>query len=113
MVGDQGLLWLLALLVEDAEVVPDFIFKRVKTGGLNDIFETFTIVAILEVNQGETGPVGGFIRVLLGGLHQHVKRTARVVHLNIDATLDVEAVSMIVLDLVGRGQEVERLLVVT
>lgn len=68
LVGNESLLWLLALLVEDAKVVPYFILEGVQRRGFDDVLERVAVVAILVVDDGERGPIGSLARVLSCGL---------------------------------------------
>lgn len=43
---------------------------REQRRSLDDIFETLTVVAILEVDESKTSPVCGFLGVTLGGLRE-------------------------------------------
>ena len=99
LVGDQSFVRLLALLVKNAQVVPDFRHQGVQRCGLDDVFEAVAVIAVLVVNDGESGPIGSFAWVLEGGLLEKFERLLEVIFGHVASALDVQGVSLVWLQL--------------
>lgn len=61
---DQGFLRLLAFLVKDAKVVPDFTHLGVQRRRLDNILKSICVISIVVVEDGQGGPVDSFTRAL-------------------------------------------------
>mmetsp|Transcript_18485 Transcript_18485/g.28364 ORF Transcript_18485/g.28364 Transcript_18485/m.28364 type:complete len:390 (+) Transcript_18485:428-1597(+) len=94
LVGDQSLTWLLALLVEHTEVVPDLALLRVQARSLDDSVERLVVVLFLIEDDGLRSPVSGFPSELVDGILEVLFRLVQVALVKGQAAVDVRSVSL-------------------
>jgi len=99
LVSNQSLIGLLALLIEDSKIVPDLWLQGVERCGFYNIFEGVTAVTILIINDGKCGPVGCLSRILEGSCLKKLKSLLEVALFDVAPSLDVQSVSLTLLEL--------------
>lgn len=98
LVGNQRLLWLLALLVQDTQVVPQFVLESVKRCRLDDILERISVVSVLVVHDGQSCPVSSFAWVLESRFLEQFECLLEVILGHVTPALDVERVRLALLE---------------
>jgi hypothetical protein len=88
-IGDKGLLWLLALFIEDTQVIPDFRFECIQGSSFNDVFECIAVVSILVVDYSESCPVSCLSWVFEGSLLKELKCFLAIIKLHVASSLNV------------------------
>jgi hypothetical protein len=93
-VGNQSLIWLLALLIEDSEVEPHLSHLRVQSGRLDYVLEGISVVPGVVVEDSQGSPVHCLAWVLVGGLLEVLKGFLVVLQGHVGPAIDVEGVRL-------------------
>lgn len=67
-ISDEGFFRLFAFLVEDPQVVPNFTHLRVESSCLDYVVEGVSVISIIIIKNGKSGPVDSLSWVLVCGL---------------------------------------------
>lgn len=65
LISDKSFLRLLASLIQDTQVVPNFVEFRLEGCGLDDVVESLFVLALLVVEVGQGSPEDSFIWTLV------------------------------------------------
>lgn len=93
-VRNQSLFRLAALLIKDAQIEPDLTHLRVEGSGLDDVFESISIVACVIVEDGKSCPVDSLAWVLVSGLLEVLKGILIVLKSHVATAKNVDRVTL-------------------
>jgi len=113
VVDEKSLFGLLALLVEDAQVVPDLGDVGVEVRGLDEVLKGLLALGLVVVDNAKRAPVHCVLRVLLAGLFVLFESAIKVAHGQFASSHDVQSVRMALVSLVRLVRGVDGLLEVS
>lgn len=113
VVDEKSLFGLLALLVKDAQIVPDLGDVGVEVRGLDEVLKGLLALGLVVVDNAKRAPVHCVLRVLLAGLFVLFESAIKVAHGQFASSHDVQSVRMALVSLVRLVRGVDGLLEVS
>lgn len=97
VIGNLSLFGLVASLIKNTEVVPVFRHVWLKSGSLDNVIKSFSVISVLEIVDSNCRPVNTLSRHDLSSFLEAVKGLVWLLKHHIASTINIQSIGMILL----------------